>query len=242
MVQVSLLDPASGCQRAYTKRVTHMTLPPIPPSASIFVGKNYEYYQVKWAALEIAKNRKSWNWAAFFFGPFWLAYRKIYVYAWGYVGLLAAAGVCQLAFHFDDNATTPGFLVVGLVIAIQGNYLYKVHVEKSVARIVARSDPQDAAVELAKRGGTSVGAAIGLLAGMVAVAVGLAIPLVLAPPVREKVIQRVAPLSRSLKVEQAVSPAHSPERAGACPAAADTVAGSLEICMRTRHCDACPGA
>jgi hypothetical protein len=85
----------------------------------------------------------------------------MYVYAWGYVGLLAIAGLCQLALHFADSATTPGFLVVGLVIAIQGNYLYKVHVEKSVARIVSRTAPQEVASELAKRGGTSVGAAIG---------------------------------------------------------------------------------
>ena len=40
------------------------------------------------------RNRLPHYWAAFFLGPSWLAYRKMYVYASGYVGLFAIAGLC----------------------------------------------------------------------------------------------------------------------------------------------------
>ncbi|WP_249179642.1 DUF2628 domain-containing protein [Burkholderia dolosa] len=43
-----------------------------------YVGKKAAWYENKWAIAASRKNRLSWNWAACFLGPIWIAYRCMY--------------------------------------------------------------------------------------------------------------------------------------------------------------------
>jgi hypothetical protein len=42
------------------------------------VGSNTPYYLPRFRKISRNNGKVSWNWAAFFFGPFWLLYRKMY--------------------------------------------------------------------------------------------------------------------------------------------------------------------
>jgi hypothetical protein len=44
----------------------------------MFVDKNVDYYFDKWGRAKNPKIYAGWNWAAFFFGVFWLGYRKMF--------------------------------------------------------------------------------------------------------------------------------------------------------------------
>lgn len=43
------------------------------------IGTNVFYYMDKFEYMELYDTKTSWNWAAFFFGPFWMVYRKMYL-------------------------------------------------------------------------------------------------------------------------------------------------------------------
>lgn len=45
------------------------------------IQKNIPKFMPRFMMFERTGRKVSWNWAAFFFGPFWLAYRKMYKYA-----------------------------------------------------------------------------------------------------------------------------------------------------------------
>ena len=93
----------------------------------------------------------------------------MYLYAYAYLGLIALDGLCQLAFHWDDKTTQPVFWGVSVVIALQGNYWYKRHVETRIAQL---QNP----VELARRGGTSFGAAVLFTIALAVTAVAFSLP------------------------------------------------------------------
>jgi hypothetical protein len=135
--------------------------PPFPArnSAGIFVGLKYPYYEVKWAALEARASSYSWNWAAFFWGPLWMAYRKMYAYAWAYFALVCFA---QVVLHLLAGPS-PVSLVGSFLVGFHGNAWYKQHVDKRLAEIQRISSPQTADLELIRQGGTSVGAVVGFV-------------------------------------------------------------------------------
>src|SRR5690625_3294524 len=49
---------------------------PLENDLSKFVGKNYDYYYLKWSGMD--NSAISWNFASFFCSLFWLGYRKMY--------------------------------------------------------------------------------------------------------------------------------------------------------------------
>ncbi|WP_432738468.1 DUF2628 domain-containing protein [Maridesulfovibrio sp. FT414] len=77
----------------------------------MFIGPEYYYYRSMFRqfAANHGRFRSTWNWCAFFFGPVWFLYRKMYV--WAMVSL--AAGVIP-------------YLAIPLMIGcgLAGNYLY----------------------------------------------------------------------------------------------------------------------
>lgn len=134
--------------------------PPAADPVAVFVGKEYPYYQAKWAALAARRSGNSWNWAAFLFGPFWLAYRKMYVFAWAFAAVVALDGLCQILFQYNDRFTGPLYWGINAAFAWQGNALYKRHVDQRVGTILASQSPAGATEELARQGGTSAGSVL----------------------------------------------------------------------------------
>jgi uncharacterized membrane protein len=137
---------------------------------SAFVGSKYfTYYKNKWA------KQSSWNWAAFFAGPFWLVYRKMYLGGWLYLLFVAIVTGVEVFGPKDSKsiAETIGGLMpfVGpAVIASKANPLYKEHVAKQISET-----PGTDLRRLAKTGGTSIAAVFLLLCGFAALVVGLAV-------------------------------------------------------------------
>lgn len=78
---------------------------------SAFVGQKSSYYLPRFRRMSRNGKNLSWNWAAFFFGPLWLLYRKMYVP--GALVILLDLIQCAIAevtfeaigFHTTDTMT-----------------------------------------------------------------------------------------------------------------------------------------
>ncbi|WP_250527095.1 DUF2628 domain-containing protein [Caballeronia sp. GAWG2-1] len=134
-----------------------------------FVGKNVEYYAGKWSAKDKNGNIKpTWNVAAFFGGPVWFAYRKMY---WQAVAVFVGGTFLNLLLGLiSDSLGEVSSYALMFAWAFSGNLIYRAHVEKAVERIRAEVLlPGERAEQLKLRGGTSA------MAGWIASAVSLAI-------------------------------------------------------------------
>lgn len=110
----------------------------------LFVGNNNEYYKNKWRDKPERQNFASWNWPAFFFPVYWLAYRKMYFEALLY-------GVISLL-----SVIIPGSgLILRIVVGIYANSYYR---KKGMRIIIQTSGMTDgeAGLYISKHGGTSV--------------------------------------------------------------------------------------
>ncbi len=89
-----------------------------------FVGQKAEYYLPRFRRM--AKNGKhsSWNWAAFFFGPLWLLYRKMYAYGAIVIILeLLQAAVSEIAFSAIGFAMTDEMTYAEIYAAVEAALL-----------------------------------------------------------------------------------------------------------------------
>ena len=144
-------------------------------ASKIFVAKNYEYFLRKWEIAEQKKSKQSWNWAAFLLGFSWMAYRKMYLYSWIFIGVVIVEMLCEYAFGFPDKLSNAISLAIAVTFGLQGNSWYKLHVEKKVKEITAMNTPEQAKIELARQGGTSIGAAIGFVVALLAIIILVAV-------------------------------------------------------------------
>ena len=85
--------------------------------------------------------------------------------------MIVGQTICELAFGFPQWLSSAINIGIQVTCALRGNHWYKLHVEKKLRE----SAPADASTEairlqLAKEGGTNLGAAIGLCAGFVLLA------------------------------------------------------------------------
>ncbi|MCU5681994.1 DUF2628 domain-containing protein [Bacillus wiedmannii] len=95
------------------------------------VQKNTAYYDFKWGKVENPAQGNTWNWVAFFFPTFWLAYRKMYK-LFIILTLLALPSILIPPFIDIPDGI---FLSIGLVFQLgmmiftgwQGNRLYYKH-------------------------------------------------------------------------------------------------------------------
>ena len=140
------------------------------------IGPRAEHYLQRWAAMDMSGKKASWNWAACLLNVFWFAYRKMWV------PMLAMGLAYLVATPLIDPANRTQlrivmFTLVGLsfLTGTFGNWLYRRHVERLVARTAA-GDDEAARTALSQKGGTSLAAAIvafigltvlSLLAGMI---------------------------------------------------------------------------
>ena len=123
-----------------------------------FVGEKFAVYDRKWA-----KNN-SLNFAAGFLGPFWLAYRKMYLYSAIYIAFhIVVMEVLDYLVELPLNVYRGiGFAEIALGLVL-GNKLYKNFVEKKIKLISSSASGDELKIAVAREGGTNLGA-IGLLA------------------------------------------------------------------------------
>lgn len=113
-------------------------------STELFVGNNYEYYKNKWRDKPERQSFSSWNWPAFLFPVYWLAYRKMYLEAFLYV-------VISLF-----SVIIPGSgLIIRILVGIFANSYYR---KKGMKIIVQTSGMTAGEAEqyISRHGGTSV--------------------------------------------------------------------------------------
>ncbi|MHC1747227.1 MAG: DUF2628 domain-containing protein [Cellulosilyticaceae bacterium] len=113
-------------------------------SMELFVGNNYEYYKNKWHNKQNFENFASWNWPAFFFPVYWLAYRKMYLEAFLY-------GLLSLFFMIIPGS--------GLILHIVSGIFTNSYYHKNWLKIVAKTSKMtesESEQYISKHGGTSV--------------------------------------------------------------------------------------
>ncbi len=114
-----------------------------------FVGKNSDYYLNKWRLMAATGSKTSWNWAAFSFVTLWMAYRKMYLYAFITMVISVLNFIPIIGFIFS--------LIIWFGVGIFGNYLYgKFTYEKLTALKLAYGDGEALKQAAILNGGTSV--------------------------------------------------------------------------------------
>ena len=130
----------------------------------VFVGKNYDYYINKWNKLENKKSKISWNWAAFFLGPFWFGYRKMYipvlVIAFMYFLLDLFLYVIQYQFteetYYFDPVENLLLIPLSIFVSLFGNYYYLKHTDRNIEKADLQPfNPEQKRTWLKRKGGTS---------------------------------------------------------------------------------------
>ncbi|MEJ5127581.1 DUF2628 domain-containing protein [Comamonas sp. MYb21] len=132
----------------------------------IFVGKNHGYIEHKWKKASQRKHQWSWNWAAFLVGFGWMGYRKMYLYSWIFIGVVAAELIAELVIGVPSSITSSINLGIAIGFGLKGNAWYQQHVNQRVDQILASHAPEQARIELARQGGTNIGAAVGFVAAL----------------------------------------------------------------------------
>ena len=122
----------------------------VPDSTAVeLIGKNTDYYVSCFQKLKWSGKRTSWNWPAFFAGPWWMVYRKLYGWAAGYVLLnllLAPEGVG---------------IITWVISGLFANYIYMQHIENLTAE-AKRLYGEQRTQFIRKKGGVNVAAVIAL--------------------------------------------------------------------------------
>jgi divalent metal cation (Fe/Co/Zn/Cd) transporter len=90
-----------------------------------------------------------------------MPYRKMYLYSAVFIGVIAVETLCEIAFGVSNSLSNAISLGIAVALGMQGNTLYKLHVEKKTKEIIAMNTPEQAKIELVKQGGTSVAAVVG---------------------------------------------------------------------------------
>ncbi len=125
-----------------------------------FVGAEANYYLNKWQEIDSAIARKkaplNWNWFSFLFGPFWFAFRKMYLYA--AIMLIGSIVVDEIAHELGWGRSLRGAQIGFTVfLGLYGNYIYYKYAKENVAKIT-KSIPNNVQLQkesLAAAGGTS---------------------------------------------------------------------------------------
>ena len=158
--------PAATSAPAVRERASTASVLSRQEAIQIFVGKNHGYFERKWAEAAQRKHPLSWNWVAFLVGFGWMGYRKMYLYSWIFIGVIAAELIVELAIGVPSSITSSINLGVAIGFGLKGNAWYQQHVNQQVNHILASHTPEQARIELARQGGTNIGAAVGFVAAL----------------------------------------------------------------------------
>jgi tetratricopeptide (TPR) repeat protein len=135
-----------------------------------YVGSGWEDYLNDWKPAITGMGKVGgFNIAGLFFSTLWLSYRKMYLYALAFYGIIIVSTVAQTIIEGITVKTSPRLLNsgIGLILAIIigafGNRLYFNSARRAIAQVRALDIPQEDALKLiAKKGGKSILAALGL--------------------------------------------------------------------------------
>lgn len=108
------------------------------------IGSKTEYYLPRFEKMETLNSITDWNWAAFFFGFWWMLYRKMYVF--GAVALVVTELLSML--------TIPGLgLLVSLAVGVVGNFLYMKDINNRTDKAMDMQ-PEERELYIQKNSGT----------------------------------------------------------------------------------------
>ncbi|MBL3966482.1 DUF2628 domain-containing protein [Burkholderia sp. KCJ3K979] len=130
-----------------------------------YVGKNAAWFERKWAIADSRKSRQSWNWAACFLGPVWLAYRCMYWQAAAVLAVTLGITLVELLYfpgYFESSVLDPATIVIAVSLGWYGNGLYKRHVERQIEKLRPNATSRESFLALLEaQGGTNWLAAAG---------------------------------------------------------------------------------
>lgn len=129
-----------------------------------FVADNYHFFKRKWEIAAASTHHLSWNWVAFFFGVIWLVYRKMYRYAVILFSVYIVLTIIEEYLEFPEGLSNVLDFSLALAVGFYGNHYYRLHAEQKIREIGTAISPDRLQAELARRGGTNIGAALGVAA------------------------------------------------------------------------------
>jgi Protein of unknown function (DUF2628) len=177
MSEVAQFDQAenpyrsSGCGTLAAEH--EETLQGLPNELCFFVGRNADYYLKKWAPrLDDPQADVGMNWAAFLLTGLWLAYRKMYAFAFIFFGAAILERFMEAVVFLGllRLPAVPGgvnliySLASAIICGLFGNSWYLSHARRKVAEVHAQGlEGERLLFTLSQRGGTSLLAPIGLI-------------------------------------------------------------------------------
>jgi hypothetical protein len=122
-----------------------------------FIGEKYlSYYKKHFNQITTKKTTSGFNIGAFFLGPIWMFYRKMYLYGWIYI-------ICMLIFSIvmelmGISEMLDRGISIGITVALGmfGNTLYKNFVEKKIKHLIQIEQPASLENILKENGGTNM--------------------------------------------------------------------------------------
>lgn len=118
-----------------------------------YVNKNKEFYNQKWKKSKNPQTSSSWNWPAFFFGPLWLAYRKMYLFSFLYMFAYLIVDWLIVSELFGYGLSFVTMVLFGLF----GNAVYYRHAKKAVQSYSKSELPtEETSTILAAKGSTTI--------------------------------------------------------------------------------------
>jgi Protein of unknown function (DUF2628) len=125
------------------------------------VQKNTSYYDLKWKSVKNPAKENTWNWLAFFFTTFWLAYRKMYKL---FFILVLIELLWAVPFYLVDMPAwvdIPFIIIISLIVGLNGNRWYFKHTSHVLEQAKSLSESQQDSF-LQTKGGTHIGIMLGL--------------------------------------------------------------------------------
>lgn len=143
---------------------------------NVFVGPQNDHYYAAAFNIFAAGSNVKWNWPAFFVTFPWLLYRKMWLYALGYViGLPVALAIIFSIGGMGGGERLLYFIISWILAPMFCTRLYYGHARSKIGNIKLRtSSAEDQRLEVARAGSTSVvGVVVGILILLVPVVVGI---------------------------------------------------------------------
>ena len=109
------------------------------------IGTKQEFYVPKFSQMKQLNKKMTWNWPAFFIGPVWLFYRKMYNY-----------GLALMLLNIVVDSIMPAAIsiAVAAVVGAFANYIYMDYLEKQSLQMKSMTETTKEAF-IKEKGGTS---------------------------------------------------------------------------------------
>lgn len=141
-----------------------------------FVGPQNDHYYAAAFNIFAAGSNVKWNWPAFFVTFPWLLYRKMWLYALGYViGIPVALAIIFSIGGMGGGERLLYFIISWVLAPMFCTRLYYAHARSKIGNIKLRtSSAEDQRLEVARAGSTSVvGVVVGVLILLVPAVIGI---------------------------------------------------------------------